>query len=192
MSGDEPPQRRLPRQPTPERLQARALRYLERYATTAAHLRRVLLRGALRDAQALGIDAERVRVDVDAIVDRASAAGLVDDRLFALTLARRLAAWGRSPARIRAALAAKGLTESAVAEALHRLQEEGSDPELAAAIAFARRRRLGPWRPTGSRAEHRAQDLGALGRAGFGYRAARVVVEAEDPESLEDEVRTRR
>ena len=28
--------------PTPERLHARALRYLERYATTRAHLRRVL------------------------------------------------------------------------------------------------------------------------------------------------------
>ena len=191
MSGDEP-QRRLPRPPTPERLHARALRYLERYATTAAHLRRVLLRRALRDAQALGIDAERVRADVDTIVGRVSAAGLIDDGLFALTLARRLAAWGRSPARIRAALAAKGLTESAVAEALCRLQEEEGDPELAAAIAFARRRRLGPWRPAGSRAEQRGQDLAALGRAGFGYRAVRLVVEADDPESLEDEVRTRR
>src|SRR4051794_4914134 len=45
--------RRAPVAPTPERLHARAMRYLERFATTSAHLRRVLLRRALRDATAL-------------------------------------------------------------------------------------------------------------------------------------------
>src|SRR4051794_10249187 len=42
--------RRAPVPPTPERLHARAMRYLERFATTSAHLRRVLLRRAMRDA----------------------------------------------------------------------------------------------------------------------------------------------
>ena len=70
--------------PTPERLHARALRYLERYATTAAHLRRVLLRRAAREAEALGLDTARVRADVDAVIARVVAAGLVDDRQFAL------------------------------------------------------------------------------------------------------------
>jgi regulatory protein len=42
------------------------------------------------------------------------------------------------------------------------------------------------------RAEHRSQDLATLGRAGFGYGVARLVVEAEDPESLADEATTRR
>ena len=93
--------------PTPERLHARALRYLERYATTAAHLRRVLLRRAAREAEALGLDTARVRADVDAVIARVVAAGLVDDRQFALGRARRLAESGRSPARIRAALAGK-------------------------------------------------------------------------------------
>ncbi len=76
--------------------------------------------------------------------------------------------------------------------ALRGLQEEGFDPELTAAIAFARRRKLGPWRPPELRAEHRSQDLATLGRAGFGYGVARLVVEAEDPESLADEATTRR
>lgn len=168
--------------PTPERLHARALRYLERYATTAAHLRRVLLRRAARDAEALGLDTARVRTDVEAVVARVVAAGLVDDRQFALGRARRLAESGRSPTRIRAALAAKGLTGPAIEAALRGLAEEHADPELAAAIAYARRRRLGPWRLPESRAENRAKDLAALGRAGFGYRAARLVVDADDPE----------
>ena len=184
MSAD--PSRRAPRPPTPERLHARALFYLQRFATTAAHLRRVLLRRALRDASALELDPARVRADVDAVVARVAAAGLVDDRLFALSRARRLAEAGRSPSRIRAALAAKGLTEPAIAEALRGLAEEQPDPELAAAIAYARRRRLGPWRPAETRAEHRTKDLAALGRAGFGYGTARKVVDAEDPDRLAD------
>jgi regulatory protein len=182
MSADPSP-RRPPRPPTPERLHARALFYLQRFATAAAHLRRVLLRRALRDAAALGLDPVRVRADVDAVVARVTAAGMVDDRLFALGRARRLAESGRSPARIRVALAAKGLTEGEIAAALRGLAEERPDPELAAAFAYARRRRLGPWRPPGTRAEHRAKDLAALGRAGFGYAAARRVLDAEDPEA---------
>lgn len=118
------------------------------------------------------------------MIARLVAAGLVDDRQFALGRARRLAGSGRSPARIRAALAAKGLGEAAVEEALRGLAEEQADPELAAAIAYARRRRLGPWRPPESRAGSRAKDIAALGRAGFGYRAARLVVETDDPETL--------
>jgi regulatory protein len=177
--------KRVPRPPTRERLHARALYYLERFATTGAHLRRVLLRRALRDAEALGLDPARVREDVDAVVGRAVAAGLVDDRLFAASRARRLAEAGRSPARIRAALAAKGLDRAAVAAALRGLEEEQGDPELAAAVAYARKRRIGPWRPEPERADTKLKDLAALGRAGFSYRVARQVVEADDPTALQ-------
>lgn len=171
--------------PTPERLQARALRYLERFATTRAHLRRVLLRRALRDAEALELDPGAVREEVDRAVARVAAAGLVDDRLFAESRARRLAESGRSPARIRAALTEKGLGGEAIAGALGRLAEEQADPELAAAIVYARRRRLGPWRSAEERPEARAKDLATLGRAGFAYRVARIVVDAEDAPTLE-------
>jgi regulatory protein len=177
--------RQPPRPPTPERLQARALHYLERFATSRAHLRRVLLRRALREAAQLGLDPGTVRRDVDDLVARLAGAGLIDDRLFAAARARRLAAAGRSPARIRQALATKGLDERAVDAAVASLAEGRADPELAAAVAYARRRRLGPWRPVAERAALRARDLAALGRAGFGYRVAREVLEAADPDELE-------
>lgn len=181
-------QRRPPRPPTAARLHARALHYLDRFATTAAHLRRVLMRRAARDADALGLDQAQVRSDVEGVVARVVAAGLVDDRQFAASRARRLLAAGRSPARIRASLAAKGLGGSAIAAALRDLTDELADPELAAAAAYARRRRLGPWGPVATRADHKAKDLAALGRAGFGYQAARKVVETVDIEALEREV----
>jgi regulatory protein len=177
--------------PTPERLHARALRYLERFATTSAHLRRVLLRRALRDAEALELEIEPVRRDVEAVVARVTAAGLVDDRQFAMARARRLAEGGRSPARIRSALIGKGLDEAAVARALAELGKTSADPELAAAIVFARKRRLGPWRPREAGPELRAKELGALARAGFAYRVARRIVEAEDPSELQVQAQAR-
>jgi regulatory protein len=181
--------RKTPLPPTPARLHARALRYLERFATTGAHLRRVLLRRALREAEALGLDPEAVRRDVEAVVARVAAAGLIDDRLFAAGRARRLAEAGRSPARIQAALAAKGLGKEAIAEALGGLAAEAGDAELAAALAYARKRRLGPWRSPETRAAFRAKDLAALARAGFGYQTARRILEAADPAELEAELR---
>src|SRR3954453_1018199 len=160
---------RVPVPPTRERLHARAMRYLERFATTGAHLRRVLLRRAIRGAAALALDAASVRADVDAVVARVVAAGLVDDRQFAAARARRLNESGRSPAQIRAAPLGKGLDEGTVAAGWRGLEQEQADPELAAAMAYARRRRLGPWRATDQRPTHRAKDdLAALARAGFG------------------------
>ncbi|MEK0083180.1 regulatory protein RecX [Benzoatithermus flavus] len=178
--------RKAPVAPTPERLHARALRYLERFATTSAHLRRVLLRRALRDAELLELDPVAVRRDVEAVVARVTAAGLIDDRLFAASRARRLAETGRSPARIRLALLEKGLDAEAVAAAMSELAEEKGDPELAAAIAYARKRRLGPWRPAEEREAHAARDLAALARAGFAYRVARRIMEASDPAELKE------
>ncbi|MHA1114431.1 MAG: regulatory protein RecX, partial [Alphaproteobacteria bacterium] len=57
--------------------------------------------------------------------------------------------------------------------------------DLAAAIAYARRRRLGPWRVAAARAERRERDLAALARAGFNYDLARRVVDAPDTAAAE-------
>ena len=55
------------------------------------------------------------------------------------------------------------------------------------ALRYARRRRLGPYRPDGERAERRARDLAALDRQGFGYAVACRVIDAEDLDELEQE-----
>ena len=52
---------------------------------------------------------------------------------------------------------------------------------MAAALAFARRRRLGPFRTTASRAEHREKDLAKLARQGFAYETARRIIDADEP-----------
>ncbi len=167
------------RRPTEARLRRRALFYLERFATTKSHLRKVLLRRALREAGQTGLDPAEVRRAVDRVVERLSHAGLIDDASYAVMQARRLLARGSSLARVRARLAEKGVGPKLVEGALRALREEMGDPALAAAWAFARRRRLGPYRPLTEREEMRERDLAAFARAGFSYDAARRVLEAE-------------
>ncbi|MBE7202875.1 MAG: RecX family transcriptional regulator, partial [Parafilimonas terrae] len=54
------------------------------------------------------------------------------------------------------------------------------DSEEAAAWAYARRRRLGPYRLPDKRADYRERDLASLARQGFPYGLARRIVEAEE------------
>jgi regulatory protein len=52
--------------------------------------------------------------------------------------------------------------------------------EAQAARAYAKRRRIGPFRRPGTREAHRDRDLGAMARAGFPYGLARATIEAEE------------
>ena len=63
------------------------------------------------------------------------------------------------------------------AAAVAALRGEAADLDLAAACAFARRRRLGPYRRG---AADRARELGAFARAGFGRRVAETVLGCAD------------
>lgn len=59
---------------------------------------------------------------------------------------------------------------------------EADAVEEQAAQAYAKRRRLGPYRRPDQRAAHRDRDLAALARAGFAYGLARRVVDRETEE----------
>src|SRR5436853_768320 len=137
----------------PAQIEKWALGYLERFASSAENLRRVLVRRARRR---LGPDlqvSEDTQRDIAAVVTRYCAAGLIDDAAYAAGRARARLRRGQSPRTIRAALAAKGIGAEDAAAAIGALAETAPDPQLAAACAFARRRRLGPYRREGGSAD---------------------------------------
>jgi len=169
---------------TPAALETAALHYLERYASSVANLRRVLMRRIERAARAGVIDRTDGRARVDAIVERLRERRLVDDSTYADGRARSLSRQGRSRAAIARRLAEKGVDPEAVEAALSTLAEAG-ETDMRAALRFAKRRRLGPFRAAKARAERRERDLAALGRAGFSYEVARLVVDAPSVEALE-------
>jgi regulatory protein len=174
---------------TAKYLQNAATFYLERYASSAEGLRRILRR-RVRKAEVLEAPImDNVEQAIEAVVQKFVSAGLLDDRAFAQTKARSLHRRGMSGRLTRQRLQAAGVDGETVDKAMAGLDDElGTDPatrELQAAAAFARRRRLGPWRAK-DREENRTRDLASLARAGFAYDLARKVIDAKDTDALDE------
>ena len=182
---------RQPRKVTPTYLENAALHYLQRFASSSANLRRVLLRKVRRSAEAHGTDPNEGVAWVDTLIDRYRRAGLLDDAAYASAKAASLARRGTSPRGIRQKLAAKGVEGELIDESIGEL---GENADLRAAVNFARRRRIGPFRaaPVGARkvaataAAASEKDLAAFGRAGFSYDIARRVLGCADEAAVED------
>ena len=166
-------------------LENAALHYLQRYTASSAQLRRVLRRRVLRAAMVEAVDTAAVHAEIDRLIARYLAAGLLDDRRYAEVQAESLGRRGTSRHRIRQRLAAKGVDADLVDGALQTVAEESGASDLTAACILARRKRLGPYRRTGDRAAYRQKDLAALARAGFSLAIARRVLAAPDIAALE-------
>ncbi len=167
--------------PTERTLHEAALAHLARYGTTRQGLVRVLDRRVARWARAVpDADPEIIRAARQAarlVADRLVAAGAVNDAAFAESRARTLARTGRSRRAIAAHLAARGVDGDVTQAVLP--QDAAADQS--AAIAFARRRRIGPFRSTEA---DRARELGMLARAGFSRDIAEAVLDM-DPDAAE-------
>jgi len=146
-----------------------AVAYVGRYATTRARLERYLLR-KLGERGWAGEGA----APVAAVVARCAALGYVDDAAFAEQRGASLARRGYGAARVRAALRASGIADEDALPAA-RAAEEGA---LETALAFARRRRIGPFAEHERAPDQRRRDLAALMRAGHPPDVARRIVRA--------------
>jgi regulatory protein len=158
----------------PELLEEWALHYLGRYASSAENLRRVLMRRVRRRSPE---SAAALNPLIDVLVTRYQERGLLDDAAYAAARVQSLHRRGDSVQAIRARLAAKGVAASEITAAVSELRSAAVDPDLAAACAFARRRRLGPYRR--AVADH-ARELAAFARAGFSRRIAEAVLACAD------------
>ncbi len=165
--------------------------YLERYPASAEGLRRVLGRRIAKAKMADAPVMENVEQAIEGIVAKFVEAGVVNDKEFAQTKARALHRRGASSRLTRQKLRHAGVDGDTLDRAMAALDEElDTDPaqrEWQAAVALARRRRLGPFRPEKDRKDKRARDLAAMARAGFPFEVARKVIDARDAESLDEE-----
>jgi regulatory protein len=155
-------------------LERAALYYLERYASSSQNLRRVLARKVERRCRERDEDPAEAMALVDEVVGKALSGGYVDDKVYAQGRVAALRRRGGSARGIAMKLAAKGVDRELVEAAL---ADEHTD-EITAALALARRRKLGPFR-TRDRALHRDRDLAAMARGGFSFDVARRVVDGD-------------
>lgn len=138
-------------------LDALAIGYLGRYAITRAKLASYLRRKLAERGWA-----GEGEPPVAAVAERCAALGYVDDAAFAAARGAALGRRGYGVRRIARALQAAGVEDEAAAPARAVAEEDG----WAAALRFARRRRIGPYGDAARPPEQRRRDLAALLRAG--------------------------
>jgi regulatory protein len=159
-----------------------ALTHLSRYAATESGLARVLARKIdhwarlqeAADGETISAAARNAKSCIPLIITRLQTANLLNDGAFATARAKRLTAQGKSRRGALAHLAAKGVAPGTAAEAL----ADDPERELAAACAFLRRRRAGPF---GSTPELKI--LGAMARAGFTQNTAKQALGLDKEEA---------
>ncbi len=158
-------------------LERAAVHYLARFASSTENFKAVLRRKVQRRGLPEDVDIAVAEAWIEALVEKFTALGHLDDEAFARARAGSLLRRGKPRRVIRMALADKGVDAGAADAALQALDAESDDPDLDAARAFARRKRLGPWGPPGADDARRRRDLAAFARAGFTYQLARRVLD---------------
>jgi regulatory protein len=148
-----------------------ALGYVARFATSAAKLESYLIR-KIRER---GWAGDRP-ADPAAVAERLVSLGYIDDEAYARAKSGGLLRRGYGPRRVDQALGAAGIAAEVRDEV-----RAGEAEERRAAVAFASRRRLGPWSRTAGQPadrEARQKHIAAIVRAAQGFEAARAVNEA--------------
>lgn len=169
---------RKPRPPlTPGKLEELALNYVGRFATSRSKLLGYLHR-KLRERGWDGDD----EPPVEELADRMVKLGYVDDRVFALSKARSLTGRGYGERRVRQALMIAGIDELQGADARQLAEGEA----VAAALTFARRRAIGPYRASRPTPQERERAIAAMVRAGHRFALAKAITDlnpGENPDS---------
>jgi regulatory protein len=173
------PRRPLPPLSTAD-LERYALRYVERYATTrgrlADYLRRKMRERGWGDEPA---------PNLAALAQRMADLGYVNDRLFAESRAGAMGRRGLGARRVGQALRQAGI-EDADLDAVAPAVEADA---MASALAFARRKRIGPFARESAEKPEQEKQLAAMLRAGHGFDLSRKIVRmspGEAPEALSE------
>jgi regulatory protein len=153
-----------------------ALNHIARYAATEASLARVLGRRIDRWAREQEDAEDAVRAakrEIPGVLARLKELGVLNDDAFAAARAKRLTREGKSRRATLAHLAAKGVRNATL--------PDDPERELAAACAYLRRRRAGPF---GAAAADKV--LAAMARGGFSQGVARraLALGREEAEAL--------
>lgn len=157
-----------------ERLEQLALRYVERYATSRAKLANYLAR-KIRER---GWKEGEAAADPIALAEKMADLGYVNDEAFATMKARSLSSRGYGRRRLQQTLRAAGIAEEDGDEALALADDEAD----AAALRFARRKRLGPFGPSELDPKQRQKAFAAMLRAGHDFERSRKILNMSSDE----------
>ena len=174
-----------------KRLMNKALHYLGRYQASRAKLREILHRFAkrkiIKDNQD-EIDERAIAKAIDDVVLLCVDYGYVNDEALAESRTRQAIYAGKSTRQISAKLAQLGVSQDVTDTALQKRQTEWQDPEWAAILTAARKKKLGPFGAPVAFEEQQKQ-MAKLARAGFSLDLIRKCLAIEDKQTAEQELR---
>lgn len=155
-----------------EALRHLALAYVGRYATSQAKLAAYLSR-KLRERGWAGD--QSAAAAIASLIEDMVRLRYIDDLAYAEMKADGLSRRGYGARRVRQALGAAGISEDAAQEALDLVAPD----KAAIALAYARRRRLGPFSKNANDPKQRERDFAAMMRAGHDYATIRRILDLE-------------
>ena len=152
-----------------------ALRYVERFATTRRRLSEYLMR-KIRERGWDGPPADPM-----ALAEKLAELGYIDDRAFGEARAAAMGRRGLGKRRVTGALQQAGLVE----EDREAIVPAVEDRALETAMAFARRRRIGPFASVRAERPEREKHIAAMIRGGHEFTLARRIAALGPGEALE-------
>jgi regulatory protein len=160
-------ERKRPQPLDAERLRALALAYVGRYATSCARLATYLKRKIAERGWA-----DESTPPIADLVTQFQTLGYVDDEAFAKTRSESLLRRGYGPNRLKISLRVSGIGT----EIIDRAANVDDDNALAAAMVFARRKRIGPYARDPASPDNRQKMIATLLRAGHSYDVSRKIL----------------
>lgn len=157
-------------------LERLALRYVERYATTRSRLATYLGRKIRERGWA-----EEAEPDLPGLAQRMADLGYVDDRGFAEAKAGAMGRRGLGARRVREALRHAGIDAADTAAIAPAVQADAA----ASALAFARRKHIGPFAQESADRPRQEKQLAAMLRAGHSLDLSRRIVRMAPGEDVD-------
>ena len=182
-----PNAKKKPKKVSAAYLERAALHYLGRFSSSKANLKAVLVRKVRRRNEGFAAPSSEQMSWIEDVVAKCERYGYVDDERYAQQRSESMLRRGKPVRAIKMDLKRKGISEDTVAEVLTELEAEGeADINKAAAAAFVKRRRFGPFRRAiddpEALAKKKEKELASMARAGFGFELSKQMLSLTEEE----------
>lgn len=170
---------RTPKKITLKRLENIALYYLSRYESSSENLRKILKRRIYKASKYHETDINQANDWIEQTIQKMQRLEYINDDRYALNQLRKLWEKGSSKRKMQAHLAQKGIPQEKIPTLLESFMDSlDSDDnfELIAAQKYAKKRKIGIYRPKNQQEEYKNKDLASMARAGFNYETAKKVI----------------
>lgn len=177
-----------PRPITEKRLENIALFYLERFASSSDNLRFILQRRCKKSSHPDDIPQDQQNKAIENIINRFERLGYLNDTLYAESLIPTLYRQGKSKTIIIQTLRQKRVPPFIIDQEIEKFyHEEESHDDYQAALVYAKKKKIGPYRPQESCSiDHKQyqKEMARMARRGFSFDIIKQILQDSSQENI--------